>query len=206
MATPHPLLQGIVAILRGLRPEEAPAVGQALVDAGVRVIEVPLNSPSPLESIRLLAQAHGDRVLVGAGTVLAVAEVDAVADAGARLVLSPCCDPAVIRRCRERGLLAMPGVATPTEGFQALAAGADALKLFPAEALAPPVLKAWRAVFSPGTPMFAVGGVGEHNLAAFRAAGATGVGTGSALYSPGTAPDVLQQRARRLVQAWADAG
>jgi 2-dehydro-3-deoxyphosphogalactonate aldolase len=100
----------------------------------------------------------------------------------------------------------MPGVATPTEGFQALAAGADALKLFPAEALGPAVLKAWRAVFPPGTPMFPVGGVGEHNLAAFRAAGATGVGTGSSLYSPGTAPDVLQQRARRLVQAWADAG
>jgi len=137
--------------------------------------------------------------------VLSAEDADRVADAGARLVLSPNFDAGVVGRTKARGLLSMPGVATPTEGFAALAAGADALKLFPAELLGPAVLKAWRSVFAPATPMFAVGGVGEHNLEAFKRAGATGAGIGSSLYTPGAAPDALIARARRLVGLWATA-
>lgn len=202
--SPRPL-QGVIAILRGLTPAEAPAVGRALAAGGIRIVEVPLNSPDPFDSIALLAREFGDELLVGAGTVLSPDDAERVADAGGRLVLAPNFDAAVVRRARIRGLLAMPGVATPSEGFQALAAGADALKLFPAEMLGPPVLKAWRAVFPEATPMFAVGGIGEHNIAAFKAAGATGVGTGSSLYTPGTPAAELTPRARALVERWAAA-
>ena len=198
-------LEGVVAILRGLTPAEAVPVGHALKAGGIRIVEVPLNSPEPFESLARLVREFGHEMLVGAGTVLTPADVDRVADAGARLVLAPNFDAAVVQRAKARGLLAMPGVATPSEGFQALAAGADALKLFPAELLGPPVLKAWRAVFPKTTPMFPVGGVGEHNLAAFKAAGATGVGTGSSLYAPGTPPAELTPRARALVERWAAA-
>jgi 2-dehydro-3-deoxyphosphogalactonate aldolase len=195
-------LHGVVAILRGVTPAEVLDVAEALLRGGVRVIEVPLNSPDPLASLSRLAQALRGRAMVGAGTVLTAADADRVADAGAQLVLAPNLDAAVVRQAKARGLVAMPGVATPSEGFAALAAGADALKLFPAELLGPPVVKAWRAVFAPGTPMWPVGGVGLHNLAAFKAAGATGVGIGSSLYSPGVALDELERRARALVQAW----
>lgn len=198
-----PPLQGVVAILRGVTPAQVLAVGHALAAGGIRIIEVPLNSPQPFESIALLAREFGDELLVGAGTVLTLEEADRVAQAGGRLVLAPNFDAAVVRRAKAHGLLAMPGVATPSEGFQALAAGADALKLFPAEMLGPPVLKAWRAVFPKATPMFAVGGIGEHNLAVFKAAGATGVGTGSSLYVPGTPAEALTPRARHLVERWA---
>lgn len=198
-------LQGVIAILRGITPAEVLAVGHALRAGGIRIIEVPLNSPDPFDSIAQLARAFGHELLVGAGTVLTPGDVDRVADAGGRLVLAPNLDAAVVRQGRTRGLLTMPGVATPSEGFQALAAGADALKLFPAEMLGPPVLKAWRAVFPKSTPMFSVGGIGEHNLAAFKAAGASGVGTGSSLYSPGTAAAELTPRARTLVERWAAA-
>jgi 2-dehydro-3-deoxyphosphogalactonate aldolase len=166
---------------------------------------VPLNSPQPLDSIVLLAREFGHQLLIGAGTVLSVEEADRVADAGGRLVLSPNFDAAVVRQSKARGLLSMPGVATPTEGFQALGAGADALKLFPAEMLGPPVMKAWRAVFPKAVPMFAVGGIGLHNLAAFKAAGAAGVGTGSSLFAPGTPPADITPRARTLVEQWAAA-
>jgi len=196
---------GIIAILRGVAPAEVLDVAAALVRGGVRVIEVPLNSPSPFDSIERLARAWGDQVLVGAGTVLSAADADRVADAGGRLVLAPNFDAAVVRQSKARGLLSVPGVATPSEGFAALAAGADALKLFPAEMLGPPVLKAWRAVFPPGTPMLPVGGVGTANLAAFKAAGAAGAGIGSSLYAPGVALDELERRATALVQAWARA-
>jgi 2-dehydro-3-deoxyphosphogalactonate aldolase len=198
-------LTGVIAILRGVRPDEVLAIGRALFDGGIRVIEVPLNSPSPFDSIERLAREFGSTALIGAGTVLSADDVDRVADAGARLVLSPNFDAGVVRRTKARGLLSMPGVATPSEGFAALAAGADALKLFPAELLGPAVLKAWRSVFAPATPMFAVGGVGEHNLAAFNRAGATGAGIGSSLYAPGAAPDQLVDRARRVVGLWATA-
>lgn len=198
-------LNGVIAILRGVTPAEVLDVAEALLRGGVRVIEVPLNSPAPLASIERLVQVLQGRAVVGAGTVLTPADADRVADAGARLVLAPNLDIAVVRQARARGLIAMPGVATPSEGFAALVAGADALKLFPAETLGPPVLKAWRAVFPPGTAMWPVGGVGLHNLAAFKAAGAAGVGIGSSLYSPGVALDELERRARALVQAWDDA-
>lgn len=195
-------LTGVIAILRGVQPEEVLDVAAALVRGGVRVIEVPLNSPRPLDSIERLARQWGSQLLVGAGTVLSAADADRVADAGGRLVLAPNFDAEVVNRTKARGLLSMPGVATPSEGFAALAAGADALKLFPAEMLGPPVLKAWRAVFPPGTPMLPVGGVGLHNLAAFRAAGAAGAGIGSSLYAPGVATDEIERRAAALVQSW----
>jgi len=169
------------------------------------VIEVPLNSPQPFDSIaRLARDAHtlGSHVRVGAGTVLTVADVDRASDAGATLVLAPNFDAAVVQRTAQRGLFSMPGVATPSEGFAALAAGAHGLKMFPGEMLGPPVMKAWRAVFPPGTAFYAVGGVGEQNLAAFQAAGAMGVGVGSSLYAPGVALAELTRRARVLVQRW----
>jgi 2-dehydro-3-deoxyphosphogalactonate aldolase len=197
------LLNGVVAILRGVTPDEVLDVAAVLHEAGVRVIEVPLNSPQPFDSVARLAAAWGGRVLVGAGTVLTTDDVDRVADAGGRLVLAPNLDPAVVHQTKARGLLSVPGVATPSEGFAALAASADALKLFPAEVLGPPVLKAWRAVFPPGTAMLPVGGVGVANLAAFKAAGAVGAGIGSSLYAPGVALDELGRRARALVAAWA---
>lgn len=195
-------LSGVIAILRGVTPAEVRAVGRALLDGGIRVIEVPLNSPSPFDSIELLVREFGHDALIGAGTVLNAADADRVADAGAGLVLSPNFDARVVERTKARGLLSMPGVATPSEGFAALEAGADALKLFPAELLAPAVMKAWRSVFPPATAMFAVGGVGEQNLAAFKRAGATGAGIGSSLYAPGTTPDQLVGRAQRLVALW----
>lgn len=198
-------LHGVIAILRGVTPAEVLAVGHALKAGGIGIIEVPLNSPRPFDSIERLAREFGAELLIGAGTALTPDEVDRVADAGGRLVLSPNLDAGVVRQSKARGLLSMPGVATPTEGFQALAAGADALKLFPAEMLGPPVMKAWRAVFPKDVPMFAVGGIGAHNLAAFKAAGAAGVGTGSSLYAPGTGPADLTPRARALVEQWAAA-
>ena len=196
-------LQGVIAILRGVTPAEVLAVGHALAASGIQIVEVPLNSPQPFDSIAALVREFGESLLIGAGTVLTPAQVDQVAQAGGRLVLSPNFDAAVVAQTKARGLLSMPGVATPSEGFAALAAGADALKLFPAELLGPPVLKAWRAVFPPATAMFAVGGIGIHNLAAFKQAGASGVGTGSSLYAPGTAPAEITPRARALVERWA---
>lgn len=195
-------LSGVIAILRGVTPAEVLDIGRALFDGGIRVIEVPLNSPSPFDSIERLAREFGHQALIGAGTVLTAADAERVADAGARLVLSPNFDAAVVQRTKARGLLSMPGVATPSEGFAALGAGADALKLFPAELLGPAVLKAWRSVFAPTTPMVAVGGVGAHNLVAFKRAGASGAGIGSSLYAPGTRPDQLLARARTLVDLW----
>ena len=196
-------LQGVIAILRGVTPTEVLGVGRALLDGGIRVIEVPLNSPQPFDSIERLVREFGSEALIGAGTVLSAADADRVADAGARLVLAPNFDAAVVARTKARGLLSMPGVGTPSEGFAALAAGADALKLFPGELLGPTVMKAWRSVFAPATPMFAVGGVGEHNLLAFKRAGATGAGIGSSLYAPGDEPTQLIDRARKLVALWA---
>lgn len=197
-----PALEGVIAILRGVTPDEVLDVAHALVAGGIRIIEVPLNSPRPFESIGLLSHHFGDQLLIGAGTVLSAADVDAVADAGGRLVLAPNFEPQVVARTRERQMLSMPGVATPTEGFAALAAGAHALKLFPAEMLGPPVLKAWRAVFPATTRMFSVGGIGVHNLRAFKEAGAAGAGTGSSLYSPGVPAAELSLRARQLSALW----
>ncbi|MCX9147926.1 2-dehydro-3-deoxy-6-phosphogalactonate aldolase [Erythrobacter sp. WG] len=191
----------LVAILRGVRPEEVEGVGAALVEAGIRIIEVPLNSPDPLASIARLARACGADALVGAGTVLDPADVGRVADAGGRLIVSPGTDPEVIAAAVAAGMVAAPGYFTPSEGFAALRAGAHALKLFPAEAAPPAVVKAQRAVLPNNVPLLVVGGITPDRMAAYRAAGADGFGLGSAIYAPGmTAADVAA-RARAFVSA-----
>lgn len=199
---PHFSALPLIAILRGVRPDEAVAVAAALLDAGFRVIEVPMNSPEPLESIRRLAAAFGDRARVGAGTVLTVQQVRDVAAAGGTLIVSPNANPDVIRTTKAAGLWSAPGVATPTEGFAALDAGADMLKLFPAEQMGPSVVKAWRAVFPREVPLVPVGGVTVDTMAAFVAAGAAGFGLGSALYKPGMTAADVRTAADAFVAAW----
>jgi 2-dehydro-3-deoxyphosphogalactonate aldolase len=189
----------LIAILRGLTPQDAPAIGAVLVAAGFSVLEVPLNSPRPIDSIGALAAAH-PQALVGAGTVMRPDEVDQVADAGGRLIVMPHADLAIVRHAKARGLICVPGVATPTEGFAAVAAGADALKLFPGEMLTPSVIKALRAVFPREVMMIPVGGVSEKTLPDYWAAGADGFGIGSALYKPGATVAEVAVRARQLVQ------
>lgn len=191
----------LIAILRGIEPASAVAIGTRLFDAGFRIIEVPLNSPQPLESIRRLAAAFSAECLIGAGTVTDPASVDAVVQAGGRLIVMPHSDPAVIRAAKAAGLLCTPGVATPTEGFAALANGADALKLFPAELLGPPVLRAWRSVFPPATLFLPVGGITPASIGPFLAAGAGGFGLGSALYRPGAVADEVAASAAAFVAA-----
>ena len=176
----------LVAVLRGIAPDEVAAVGDTLHATGFRILEVPLNSPRPLQSIAALANAYGDDCLIGAGTVVDPADVARVRDAGGRLIVMPHADATVIREAKRLGLTCLPGVATPTEAFAALAAGADGLKLFPAEAMVPAVLRAWRAVLPPATRVFAVGGIRPDNMAPWWAEGATGFGTGSNLYRPGS--------------------
>ncbi|WP_447727155.1 2-dehydro-3-deoxy-6-phosphogalactonate aldolase [Sphingomonas koreensis] len=186
----------LIAILRGVTPHEVEAIGEALVTAGFTLIEVPLNSPDPFESIARLAKRVGDRAMVGAGTVLREADVAAVADAGGTLIISPNANPAVIAASAARGLISLPGIATPTEAFAALDAGATALKLFPAEAASPAVLRAMRAVLPPATRVLPVGGIAPDTMQPWRDAGAPGFGLGSALYKPGfTAADVADRAA-----------
>lgn len=191
----------LVAILRGISPAEAVPVGQALVDAGWSLIEVPLNSPQPLDSIAALARAF-PQALVGAGTVLEADQVRAVAAAGGQLVVAPNTDVDVVFEAQRLGLVCLPGAATPTEAFAALAAGAQGLKLFPAEQFSPAVLKAWRAVLPAGTAVLPVGGLTPESLAGWRAAGAAGAGVGSALYKPGMVVAEVAAQARRFAQAW----
>jgi 2-dehydro-3-deoxyphosphogalactonate aldolase len=191
----------LIAILRGITVEEAVPVGHALVEAGFSVIEVPLNSPRALQSIEALGREFGDTCLIGAGTVTTAKEVADIAAIGGRLIVMPHSDPAVIRTAKAGGLICAPGVATPSEGFAALANGADALKLFPAEQLNPFVLKAWRAVFPPDTLFIPVGGITTDNLATYRAAGADGFGLGSALYKPGLSAAEVRDRARTFADA-----
>jgi len=192
----------LVAILRGLEPAAAPAIGDALFGAGFRLLEVPLNRPGALDAMRvLLAMAPADAI-VGGGTMLTLADVDAVADAGGRLFVSPNCNPAVIAHARARGMLCAPGVATPTEAFAALDAGAHALKLFPAEALGRAGLKALRSVLPAGTPLWPVGGVTPEQLPDWKAAGATGAGLGSQLFTPGTPAQDVARRAAAYAAAW----
>ncbi len=190
------------AILRGLTPEEAPAVGAALVEAGMTILEVPLNSPRPLDSIRLLAQRFGSTCLIGAGTVMTPPQVREIGEAGGRLIVMPHGDGEVIAAAKQAGMVCMPGVATPTEGFAALRAGADALKLFPAELVTPAVLRAMRAVFPPQTLFLPVGGITPDNLAGFVQAGASGFGLGSGLYAPGRDAAEVGRRARAYLAAW----
>ena len=191
----------LIAILRGLRPEEAEGIGDALFAAGLRVLEVPLNSPDPLESIRRLASRFAGRAMVGAGTVRREHEVAAVAGAGGQLLVTPHCAPALVQTAKARGMAAVPGFFTPTEAFALLDAGADALKLFPAEAANPAMLRALRAVLPSGTMILPVGGIGAGNLAEWRSAGAAGFGIGSSLYAPGDTPDAAARKAKALIQA-----
>lgn len=192
----------LVAILRGLKPDEAVAIGEAVVAAGFVCVEVPLNSPDPLVSIRRLRDALGERAVVGAGTVLDTDAVRAVADAGGQVVISPNTDAEVIRAAKGAGLVSMPGVFTPTEAFAALKGGADVLKLFPAEIAGPAAIKAIRAVLPGGTRVYAVGGATPGSLAEWAAAGAAGFGIGSALYRPGQGHDETGHKARAFVEAW----
>lgn len=199
---PHPRFAAafaacpLIAILRGIEPGEAGEHGLALYDAGFRVIEVPLNSPAPFESIAAIRAALPHDAIVGAGTVLRPELVGTLAGAGGELVVMPHADAAVIRAAKAAGLACTPGVATPTEAFAALAAGADALKMFPAEQLGSHVVKAWRAVVPKRVPIVPVGGVSPENMQPFLAAGANGFGLGSALYRPGQGPDETAVRAR----------
>lgn len=192
----------LVAILRGLTPAEAVPVGQRLFDAGFRLIEVPLNSPQPFDSIGQLRRALPADALVGAGTVIHAADVATLAQLGAELVVMPHADTAVIRRAADAGLVCVPGVATVTEAFAALAAGATALKLFPAELITPSIVKAMRAVLPRDLALLPVGGITPQTMAPYLAAGANGFGLGSALYAPGMALDELSRRAQDFVSAW----
>jgi 2-dehydro-3-deoxyphosphogalactonate aldolase len=191
----------LVAILRGITPDEAEPIGEALVDAGFGLIEVPLNSPQPLESIERLAARFGDRATIGAGTVTTAADVTAIRDAGGVLIVSPHADERVIAATVAEGMISLPGFFTPTEAFAALRAGAHALKLFPAEAASPGVLRALRAVLPPQVPVLPVGGIDVDGMAPWLAAGAGGFGLGSALYRPGSSPAEVSTRARRFVAA-----
>lgn len=193
---------GLIAILRGIRPDEAETIGTVLYDAGFRVIEVPLNSPEPFESIRLLRNSLPANCVVGAGTVLSPAQVQQVKDAGGQLIVMPHSDPAVIAAATAAGLASAPGVATVTEAFAALAAGADILKMFPAEQLGPAVVKAWRAVIPASVSLAPVGGITPANLKSFSEAGASGFGLGSALYKPGMTADQVRQNAVDFINAW----
>jgi 2-dehydro-3-deoxyphosphogalactonate aldolase len=192
----------IVAILRGIEPDEAPAIGAALVAGGIRALEIPLNSPRPFESLRRLRASLPDGIALGAGTVLSANEVGRAAEAGAAFIVAPNFDPAVVRAAKATSLAAMPGVATPSEAFAAVACGADILKMFPAEQMPPAVVKAWRAVMPPGTRIYPVGGITTENIAAYLEAGADGFGVGSSLYRPGDPPDAVEAAARRLVAAF----
>jgi len=192
----------LIAILRGLTPAEAPDIGAALVAAGFTTIEVPLNSPQPLDSIATLSAQFGDQALIGAGTVLSVAEVDAVADAGGKLIVSPNCNPQVIAHTKARGLHSWPGVFTPTEAFAALDAGADGLKLFPGAMAGTGGLSAMRAILPQGTQVYAVGGAGPDNFGQWITASADGFGIGSALYKPGMSAADVADRAARIVSAY----
>ncbi len=192
----------LVAILRGVTPNEVVSIGEALVAAGFVIIEVPLNSPDPLDSVRLLGERFGDEILIGAGTVTKPRQVDDIARAGGRLVVMPHGDGDVVRAAKGAGLACIPGVATPTEAFAALANGADALKLFPAELLTPAVLRSIRAVLPTETRFLPVGGISPEGMAAYVAAGAAGFGLGSALYRRGDDASRVSANARDFVEAW----
>jgi len=194
--------RNLIAILRGITPAEVLDHATALLDAGIEAIEVPLNSPQPWDSIARLLDRYGAQARIGAGTVLTVAQVQRLAGMGARLVVSPDCNPAVIAATRAAGMESWPGVMTPTECLSAIAAGATGLKLFPASIIGPGGLAAIRAVLPPALPVYAVGGAGPDDFAAWRAAGAAGFGLGSALYRPGQTPQQTAAAAAAVVAAW----
>jgi len=192
----------LIAILRGVTGDEVVELGAMLLECGFRVIEVPLNSPKPLHSIQRLRESLPVDCIVGAGTVLSVTQVREVANAGGQIIVMPHSDPGVIRAAKDIGLICAPGVVTPTEAFAALAAGADALKFFPAELVSPAALAAMRSVLPPSTLMLPVGGITPESMQAYCKAGASGFGLGSALYRPGQTLDQTAANARRFVQAW----
>ncbi len=192
----------LIAILRGLEPNNAEAVGLRLVEAGFRIIEVPLNSPDPFRSIEILAKTMPSNVLVGAGTVLGPDQVIGVHDVGGKLIVMPHADLDVIRAAKKNRLVCTPGVATPTEAFSALKAGADAIKIFPAEAVPPTVMKAWRAVLPKDTLVLPVGGITPDTMKPYVDAGANGFGLGSALFTPGMSVEDIGRRAQDFAQAW----
>ncbi|HVJ40035.1 MAG TPA: 2-dehydro-3-deoxy-6-phosphogalactonate aldolase [Dongiaceae bacterium] len=194
----------IVAILRGIKPEEVGWAFDVLSAAGIRLIEVPLNSPAPYDSIRRLQQLAGNDLLVGAGTVLSVAQVEDLHAIGAKLVVAPNCDTAVIRAAKAYGMAVLPGAFTPSEAFAALHAGADGLKMFPGELLPPAAVKAWRTVMPPETLLLPVGGVTADNMAAYIAASADGFGIGSSLYKPGVDAAELKRRVDTFVSRLAE--
>ncbi|AZD28552.1 2-dehydro-3-deoxy-6-phosphogalactonate aldolase [Pseudomonas chlororaphis] len=193
---------GLIAILRGLRPQEAAAIGEVLYQAGFRVIEVPLNSPQPFDSIRILRDALPADCLIGAGTVLTPEQVEQVKAAGGQVIVMPHNDPRVLRAARAAGLYLSPGVATPTEAFAALAEGADVLKLFPAEQMGPAVVKAWLAILPAGTVLLPVGGITPDNMQVFVDAGVKGFGLGSGLFKAGMSVAEVAIRAKAYVAAW----
>ena len=193
----------LIAVLRGITPAEIDAVGDALIDNGFRILEVPLNSPEPFDSIARLEHRFGERCLTGAGTVIKVADVARVAAAGGKLIVMPHGDVEVVREAKRLGMLCVPGVATPTEAFAALDAGADGLKMFPAEQLSPTTLKAWRAVLPKEALVFPVGGIRPDNMTAYWEAGANGFGTGSNLYVPGATAAAVRDAAARYAAGFA---
>ena len=191
----------LVAILRGVQPAEAESICAALERAGICIVEVPLNSPNPLESISLLSRSFGSRMLIGAGTLTEPSQVSEVAAAGGRLIVTPHADTAIVRTAKAAGLFAIPGFFNPTEAFALLQAGADAIKLFPAEVLGPPMLKALRSVLPKSAIIIPVGGVGTEQIAPWMAAGALGLGIGSAIYKPGDDARIVERKAQALVAA-----
>lgn len=195
----------LIAILRGVKPDEVEAIASAVAEAGFGGIEVPLNSPEPMKSIEIIAARLGKATLIGAGTVLMAGAVEAAASAGARLIVAPNADPAVIERAMKLGLFVLPGVATPTEAFAAESLGASSLKLFPAEAMPPEVVRAWRSVLAKETQLFPVGGITPERIAPYRKAGADGFGIGGALYRAGISAHEVKRAAKSFVAAWTDA-
>ncbi|MEY3639682.1 MAG: 2-dehydro-3-deoxy-6-phosphogalactonate aldolase [Pseudomonadota bacterium] len=191
----------LVAILRGLKPEEALDVGQAIVNAGFHILEVPLNSPDPLQSIQILVTAF-PHALVGAGTVTTAQQVRDIKAAGGQLIISPHLDDNVVCEAVNLGLISLPGVATPSEAFRAIALGAHGLKLFPAEMISPAVVKSMRAVLPKQIRLIPVGGIGMHNMTDYRNSGASGFGIGSALFAPGKSAQAVGESAAAFVQAW----
>ena len=193
---------GIVAILRGVTPDEVVAVSQTLYDAGIRVVEVPLNSPEPFVSIEKLSKVFADKLVVGAGTVLSVQDVNVLKAHGGQISVSPDCNEAVISRAKDLGMEPLPGVFTPTEAFAAIRAGAKHLKLFPAEVASPQTIKAWKAVLPKHVKIYAVGGVTPENMGDWLAAGASGFGIGSSIFKPGMNLAKISESAHSLVSAW----